>query len=78
MSEQRSLHPYEAWLKLGHKDDMQNAERCKRCGMTFQEFAEVRLPRSCDEEKEAVEIARKKLQDLHGGDDYLYPTSRRY
>ena len=64
------FHPYQAWLQMGHVDDA-NIEACKVCGLVYEEFKAK--PRSCREEKEDREIARKKLDD-----DWRYGSSRGY
>lgn len=66
------MHPYEAWLKMGHVDS--NAgDCCKKCEITFEEFSEKFI--SCDDERENRSIAQKKLIDVNTPQ---YPSQHRY
>ena len=56
------MHPYEAWLKMGHVDSL-DSTYCKKCEITFEEFREKFI--TCDEERENRGIAQKKLIDEH-------------
>lgn len=61
------LHPYQAWLGLGHIDDPKNATTCVRCGMLYEHFKEAAKPQSCNDERELNEITKKKLSDTYDG-----------
>lgn len=49
---------YQAWLKLGHVDGIQNPETCKSCGINYEIFTAE--PKSCAEIREAAEEAKKQ------------------
>lgn len=56
-----TLHPYQAWLSMGHQDSAKDAEFCGKCGSSYESFTGNQ--KSCAEVKEEAEALRKKLEE---------------